>query len=162
VTDDTEPRGGFLIPDWMRESILAVAGTAQPVEPRERVESLEAVKANCYLSVSPELLEDMGGMLAGWEKFAFGPRTPEERAEMEARRAEREAERVRQRAAAVNEWEQLRQQYADSPAVLVVLDIHQPTDDGSLECQHPVSGYEADPEDWPCSTYEAIRNAVVA
>jgi hypothetical protein len=44
--------------------------------------------------------------------------------------------------------------------VLAVLDIHQPDEDGRLECQHPYFGWESDAEDWPCSTYVAIRDAV--
>lgn len=125
----------------------------------EPTEPLLATKASYYLSISPELLADADATLAGWEKFVFGPSAPEERAEMEARRAAYEADRRKRHAAAVAEWQQVRDRHADSPAIVAVLDIHKPSPDGSLECTHPVSGWEADAEGWPCSTYEAIRDA---
>jgi hypothetical protein len=154
------PQGGFLIPDQLRNNILAIQDNAVPVEPREHVVPLEAAKASYYLSVSPELLEDLHWTdgIPGMMRIALGTATPEEIAAREERRARWQAERDAKHAAAVAEWEQVRQRYADSPAVLAVLDIHQPTDD--LECDHPVAGYEAWAEDWPCGTYQAIKGAV--
>ncbi len=136
--------GGFLIPPGAFDGLIDSVVNARPV--------LAAEKVVAYAEFPKELLDDM--VTIRWR-----PETPEERAAAEARRAAWKAESNRKHAAAVAEWQQVCEQHADSPQLLAVLDIHQPTTDGSLECQHPYFGYESDPEDWPCSTYEAIRDA---
>lgn len=128
----------------------------------EQPEPLLGEKIGYYLSISPELLEDSqwANGIPGMVSIALGTASPEEIAAADVRRAAWEAERARKQAAAIADWQQLRERHANTPAVLAVLDIHQPTTDGTLECQHPAYGYEADGEDWPCSTFEAIKGAV--
>jgi hypothetical protein len=124
---------------------------------------LLARKVAMVVPMTPELLaeaQEMSDAQALMLRLLDGTATPEERSAAEERKARYEAERDAKRDAAVAEWEQVRARYADSPAVLAVLDIHQPAEDGSLECRHPVFGWESDAEDWPCETYVAIRNAV--
>lgn len=63
---------------------------------------------------------------------------------------------------ALADWRVVRDRYAHVPAVTAALDIHQPKDHGPFDgigCAHPVSGGEADPEEWPCSTFVAIKEA---
>ncbi len=136
--------GGFLIPPGAFDGLIDSVVNARPVLAVEKVVS--------FVHVSPDLLDDT-------VTINFRPPTPEDRAVAEARRAAWKAESDRRHAEAVAEWEQVRERHADSPQLLAVLDIHQPATDGSLECQHPYFGYESDAEDWPCSTYEAIRDA---
>lgn len=136
-----ESRPGFLIPDAYRGSYI--------------LSGLNATKVVAHMHVANELLGDSVNVA-----HLFKPPTAEEEAAGKAAHAAWKAKRAEQVAAAVAEWQQVRKQYADSPAVLAVLDIHQPDPDGRLECTHPVFGYEGDEEDWPCSTYEAIRDAV--
>lgn len=129
----------------------------------EQPEPLTARKLTAWVPASAQELADAEEMRKSMElaqRVYAGTATPSERQEFERNIAARDAERKRSRAAAVTEWEQVRERYADVPAVLAVLDIHQPADDGSLECAHPVFGWESDAEDWPCGTYEAIRDAV--
>lgn len=141
MTEQPE-RSGFLVPDAFRGVILA---------------GLQATKVVAHMQVTNELLGDTVDV-----SHLFEPPTPEQVAASKERYAQYRAEQEAQRVAAIAEWESVRERYADSPAVLAVLEIHQPTVDGSLECQHPVYGYESDAEDWPCSTYEAIRDAVAS
>lgn len=154
-TEQTEQGGG-----WMHElaksfaPLVAQAAFAQPILVR---------KMAVCVPMTPELLAEANEMRDAQDlmmRLLDGTATPEERAEHAAHKAAHRAERDAAHAAAVAEWQQLRERYADSPVVVAVLDIHQPNDDGSLECTHPVSGWEAYDETWPCSTYEAIRDAV--
>jgi hypothetical protein len=126
--------------------LIATAANAKPVEPRLEVRKMEA-----YVQVSREQLDEAATL--------FRTPTPEERAEAEARHAAYRARKQAEHAEAVTEWEQLRERYAGSPAVVAVLDIHRPDDEGRLECAHLTFGYESDAEDWPCSTYTAIKEA---
>lgn len=81
-------------------------------------------------------------------------------------RAKVEAERTARAAAefeaAIAAWRQAGDQYADTPAVLAVLNLHQPTlGHASAECEHcerydGMEGTEQVP--WPCPTYAAIRD----
>lgn len=154
-TEQTDLGGGWM--DELAKSfapLVAQAAFAQPILVR---------KVAVCVPMTPELLAEVDEMREAQNlmvRLLNGTATAEERAEHEVRKAAHQVERGAAHAAAVAEWEQLRARYADSPAVLAVLDIHQPAVDGSLECQHPVSGWEADAEGWPCSTYEAIRDAV--
>lgn len=119
--------------------LVAIAGSMQQV-----------TKMRAVVSMSQELRDD-------WVTISLAPPTAEQRVEAEARQAAWQTDRDRRHAEAVAEWERVRARYADSPAVTAVLDLHEPTD--RLECTHEVFGYEADAEDWPCSTYLAIRDA---
>lgn len=122
----------------------------------------EIAKFSSYLVISPEVLDDYQWTEAipGMMRVALGTATPEEIAANEERRARYLAEQQVKNTEAIAEWQALREQHAGSPAIVAVLDIHRPTEDGGMiECQHPVFGYEADAEDWPCSTYLAIRDA---
>jgi hypothetical protein len=124
---------------------------------------LLARKVSMVVPMTPELLaeaQEMSDAQALMVRLLDGTATPEEQAAADERKARYKAERDAKHAAAVAEWEATRARYADSPAVLAVLDIHQPDEDGHLECQHPYFGWESDAEDWPCSTYEAIKEAV--
>lgn len=134
--------GGFLIPPGAFGGLIDSVVNARPVLAVEKVVS--------FVHISPDLLDDT-------VTINFRPPTPEERAVAEARRAAWKAESDRKHAAAVAEWQQVRERHADSPTVLAVLDIHQPTEDGSLECQECEHADQL--VSWPCSTYEAIRDA---
>jgi hypothetical protein len=103
-----------------------------------------------YMGVPNELLDDT-------VTVDFRPTSEMWKASAERRQAALQAERDAKFTSAADEWETLRAHHADSPAIAAVLDLHQPTD--RLECTHEVFGYEADAEDWPCSTYLAIRDA---
>lgn len=120
----------------------------------------EVRKMSVCVPMTTEMYEEVREIREGEQqmlRLLNGTATPEERAQAAAWQAAWQADRDRRHAAAVTEWEQVRARYADQPAVTAVLDIHQPTD--RLECDHPVFGYEGDDEDWPCSTFEAIRDA---
>lgn len=150
TTEQPEPRGAFGQLAQLYAPLIVGTMTALT----------EVRKMTSVVSVSAEELADAEGMREAEQqmiRLLDGTATPEERAEAAARRAAWQADRDRRHAAAVTEWEQVRARYADQPAVTAVLDIHQPTD--RLECAHPVFGYEGDDEDWPCSTFEAIRDA---
>jgi hypothetical protein len=148
--DDWAPPGsGFLVPDPLRSQLVDAVADAKPVEPR-----LEVRKMSAYVSMSTEEYEEGTAFARAYQEWSA--LTPQERA---ARTAERDAQRLAQHDAAVAEWEALRERYAGSPAVVAVLDIHHPDDEGRMECAHPAFGYEADAEDWPCSTYTAIKEA---
>ena len=139
--------------------LLAEAGAPLIVIAKD---ALPVRKMSIVVPMTPELLaeqQEMAESNALILRLLNGTATPEERAIAEARRAAWKADSEARHAAAVAEWQQVRERYAGSPAILAVLDIHQPADDGSLDCAHPYFGYESDPEDWPCSTYEAIRDA---
>lgn len=58
-----------------------------------------------------------------------------------------------------NDWTATRNRYADVPALLAVLELHQPKDDnhGWPECSYAESDEYA--TEWPCSTYTAIKEA---
>ncbi len=154
IPDDWAPpslhQGGagsaFLRPPAAFNGLIDAALNARPVEPR-----LQATKLTAYASVSREQLDEATSI--------FRTPTPEEAAESHKRWLAHRAQKQADHAAAVAEWEALRQQHAGSPAVLAVLDIHRPDDEGRLECAHPVFGWESDAEDWPCSTYTAIKEA---
>jgi hypothetical protein len=133
------PASPFLRPPALFDGLIDVALNTKPVEPR-----LEVRKMTAYVEVLRELIE--------------AP-TPEEAAEAEVRRAAYMERKRAEHAAAVAEWEALREHYAHSPAVLAVLDIHHPDDEGRMECAHLTFGWESDAEDWPCSTYTAIKEA---
>jgi hypothetical protein len=120
-------------------------------------ETLEVTKIGYGLLIPQELATDI--ITAGLIAIPVLHRTPEKQAEAEARYAAWRAQREAQLADAVAEWQALRDRYADSPAVLAVLDIHLPVVDGGVVCAHPVYGYEADAEDWPCETYTAIKES---
>lgn len=143
------PRSGFLVPDPLRAQLVDAVANPKPVEPR-----LEVRKMSAYVSMSTEEYEEGTAFARAYQEWSA--LTPQQRA---ARAAERDAQRAARHATAVTEWEALRERYAGSPAVVAVLDIHRPDDEGRLECAHPVFGYESDAEDWPCSTYTAIRDA---
>ncbi|HEX7630560.1 MAG TPA: hypothetical protein VF388_00390 [Lacunisphaera sp.] len=152
TTDASEPRGGFLAPPTLMAPLIVEAAFAP----------LMVSKMTSVVPMTPELLaeaQEMSDAQALMLRLLDGTATPEERAAADERKARYEAEREAKHDAAVAEWEQVRARYADVPAVLAALDIHQP-DGERLECQHPIGGWEADPEDWPCSTYVAIRDAV--
>lgn len=149
-----EPRSGMSMLAAAAAPLVVKAAFAEPLMVR---------KMSVVVPMTDELLaeaSDMREAQALMLRLLTGTATPEERAVFAERKARREAERAAAYEAAVAEWEQVRARHADSPAVLAVLDIHQPDDDGRLECQHPVSGWESDQEEWPCSTYVAIRDAV--
>jgi hypothetical protein len=77
--------------------------------------------------------------------------------------AERTARATAEFEAAIAAWRQVCDQYADTPAVLVVLNLHQPTlGHASAECEHceRYDGTEQVP--WPCPTYVAVRDATAA
>lgn len=112
---------------------------------------MKVTKVVSYVTVSREQFDEA--------RSIFRVPTPEERAEAEARHAAYKARKKAEHAEAVTEWEQLREQHAGSPAVVAVLDIHHPDDEGRMECAHLTFGYEADAEDWPCTTYTAIKEA---
>ncbi len=134
---------------WQAEENMWMYGTPTAPEP------LVATKANYYLSISPELLEDHGwtDAIPGMMRITLGTATPEEIAANDARRAARDITRT----AAVAEWQRIRERYDYSPAMLAVLDIHQPSRDGWPECQECEHADQL--VSWPCSTYEAIRDA---
>jgi hypothetical protein len=77
--------------------------------------------------------------------------------------AERTARATAEFDAAIAAWRQVCDQYADTPAVLAVLNLHQPTlGHASAECDHceqydGMEGTEQAP--WPCPTYAAVRDA---
>lgn len=69
-----------------------------------------------------------------------------------------DAYRKQRNAQAAAEWQHLYEAFAGSRAVQAVLELHQPEDDPyGLVCTHPVDGYEADAQEWPCPTYTAIK-----
>ena len=148
-----EPRGAS---GWLADVLGA------PIVVGAMTDLTQVRKMSTVVSVSAEELADAEGMREASEamlRLFNGTATPEEKAAAEARRAAWKADRDARHATAVADWEQTRARHADSPAVLAVLDIHKPDDEGRLECAHPVFGWESDAEDWPCSTYEAIRDA---
>lgn len=152
MPDIPEPQGGFLVPRALLAPLMVEAAFAP----------LMVHKMTACVPMTPELLTEaveIREAQALMLRLLDGTATPEERAAADERKARYKAEREAKHDAAVAEWEQVRARYADVPAVLAALDIHQP-DDERLECQHPIGGWEADPEDWPCSTYVAIRDAV--
>lgn len=175
TTEQPEPRGtfgqptapgGFLIPDGFprvpepRGAFGQLAQLYAPLIVGTMTALTEIRKMSVCVPITTEMYEEAREIREGEQqmlRLLNGTATPEERAQAAARRAAWQADRDRRHAAAVTEWEQLRARYADQPAVTAVLDIHQPTD--RLECAHPVFGYEADAEDWPCSTFEAIKEA---
>lgn len=143
----SEP-GGFLVPEGLADGLIDSVRTAMEVQSRPR----------CVPMTAEMITEASRAREARFREHQRFMASPEGKAVVAARKAEHEAKREAERAAAVTEWEEVRLRYADSPAVLAVLDIHQPTEDGS-ECQHPISGWEADRIEWPCETFEAIRDA---
>ncbi len=78
--------------------------------------------------------------------------------------AERTAKATAEFEAVIATWLQVCNQYADTPAVLAVLNLHQPTlGHASVECEYcerydGMEGTEQAP--WPCPTYAAVRDAL--
>lgn len=128
--------------------------------PEGTADRLIAHSLSAHIVVSREDIEDGDRLAAAFADMMNRPRprplTDEER---EANRARHEAERSARLAGLQAEWQALRDQYRDVPALLAVLDVHQPSADYVGECAHPVFGWEADAEEWPCSTIEAIKGA---
>jgi hypothetical protein len=90
--------------------------------------------------------------------------------ETSAQRAERlqwEEDRRRRAAALVQAlevawevWREWRLFYAHVPALVAVLDIHGPTDNGwGVVCAGCPGDYYGDGVDWPCTTFQAIEAA---
>lgn len=147
---------GGMIPEAFRRAITNEARTQRPLLVR---------KMAVVVPMTAEMLAEGREYREGIElmhRLASGTATPEEKAAAAERAAAHKAEHAAKHAAAVAEWEAVRARYADSPAVLAVLDIHQVDDSfGELGCTHPISGWEAESEEWPCSTFEAIRDAPI-
>lgn len=115
---------------------------------------------SAQIVVSRELVEDSASLAqAVADRLARPLPPPLTEAEREANRARREAEQAARLAALQADWQALRDQYADVPVLLAVLDVHQPSEGYVGECGHPVFGYECDAEDWPCTTIQAIKGA---
>lgn len=159
MTEQAEANaGGFLIPHALRADIMRQheASTAS---------ALLVAKYAVHIPLSADLAAEREADRAAMHeridlnhRLATGTATAEEKAEQAIRAAAYKADREAKHAAAVAEWEALRARYADSPAVLAVLDVHPVADDG-LECDHEIAGYEADRIEWPCETIVAIRDA---
>lgn len=81
-------------------------------------------------------------------------------------RAKREADAAQQLAVVMVEWEAVRARAQNGPMaalLLALLDLHKPyTTFGSAPCCEDCmsGGYEAEPVDWPCETYEIIRDGL--
>jgi hypothetical protein len=145
-----------------RGALESLADLAAPLVASTMYSMTMVTKMAHVIPLTPELaaeVTDTSEAHARMVRFLTGTATPQERAEAAARAAAWKADRERRQAEAIADWEATRARFADSPAVLAVLDIHQP-DEERLECQHPYFGWESDAEDWPCSTYEAIKGAV--
>ncbi len=111
------------------------------------IEKITAEKFSISLHIPIELLDD----------HVITPPTAQE---ADAARKRREAQRAAEAAAADADWRRLYEEFAHVRAVKAVLELHRPEDSVyGLVCTHPVSGWEADPETWPCPTYTAIRDA---
>lgn len=84
--------------------------------------------------------------------------TPEQRAE---RQAQRDAERAAALAAAAADWQAVCDRLAGNAPALAALAIHKPVDGASypVQCAHPVDGWEAEPDEWPCEAFTAIKDA---
>lgn len=108
---------------------------------------LTARKLTGWIQFPTELLESALSV----SLIGVKPLTEQEREELRQKRA-------REAAAALSEWEAMRARYAGVPAVLAVLDIHKPDGSDRLECE--LSEDNELPTHWPCSTFEAIRDAV--
>lgn len=146
----SEP-GGFLVPEGLADGLIDSVRTAMEVQSWPR----------CVPMTAEIITEASRARKARFREHQRFMASPEGKAVVAARKAEHEAKREAERAAAVTEWEEVRRRYADSPAILAVLDIHQVGGYfGEVACAHPISGWEAESEEWPCSTFEAIRDAV--
>lgn len=114
---------------------------------QDQAKPLTARKLVSWIPYSDEMLS----MALSTPLIIGQPYTEEELAEM---RREHEAH--------LNEvqtdYQRTRELCASQPAALAVLDLHRPHDHYGIECD--VSEYDELPTDWPCSTYEAVRNAV--
>lgn len=122
---------------------------------------MHVTKITAIIPTTPELIAEQADIRAGYQlmhRIMSGTATPEEITQYEARKAADKAETDQRRTTAITEWQQLRERYADMPAVIAVLDIHRPDGSDHLECE--LSEEDELPTDWPCSTYQAIRNAV--
>ncbi len=140
-----------MIDDRSRYLILANALRTRPV--------LEAKKTVAYLHMSNEAYAEYQADVAAYDAWMALP-AEERAAQAEAVRVAIAAQRAKQLAANTADWQATRDRYANVPVVLAVLDIHRPDPELSGQCcTHPVSGYEAEPEDWPCDTYTAIKDA---
>lgn len=83
--------------------------------------------------------------------------TPEQRAERQRQQDARRAERL---AEAVADWQAVRDRLAGNAPALAALEIHRPTDTGpfaGIVCAQ--SGESDDPDEWPCETFTAIKEA---
>lgn len=124
----------------VHDGLMVKALTAHVVVPRESVED-----GACIMGALGDMMNRPQRQL-----------TDEER---EANRARHEAERSARLAGLQAEWQALRDQYRDVPALLAVLDVHQPDEEHVGDCAHPYFGWEGDAEEWPCTTIEAIKGA---
>lgn len=110
-------------------------------------EPLTARKLVAWVPYPAELLSNAMSM-----HLVIGqPYTEEERAEM---RREHEARWNEVQ----TEYQRVREACAGQPAALAVLDLHRPHDQYGIECD--VSEYDELPTDWPCGTFQAIKEAV--
>lgn len=92
------------------------------------------------------------------------------RAEAITRQAERKAAAEQRQAAAIADWQQVRNRIYDhtrAPAtdtLLALLDRHQPYSDEygwTTDCAYCVEGsYDAGPVEWPCPDYETIKGGM--
>ncbi len=117
---------------------------------------LQARRFPMHVQVSEDDLADAEAMRESERRQAA--MTPAQRAEANRKR---EQERADQLAQAQADWKAVCERLAGNAPALAVLKVHHPVQGvmGWAECAHPVDGWEANPEAWPCETFTAIKEA---